>query len=87
MNTLKQKRNNINGLDQIITINPKIQGGVPVIANSRVRVVDVVFLYKKKNISPEDIAIKYYTYLSLYQINKSIQWYELNHNKYEGLDL
>lgn len=70
-----------------VIIDPKIKGGVPVIKGTRVPVRSIVFLYYKKQVSPEEIAIKYYTYVSLYQIKNAIKWYELNKNNYEGLDL
>lgn len=81
MNILKRKNN------LVVSIDPNVHGGTPVISNTRVPVIDIVYLYKKKKISPEEIALKYYSYLSFYQITKSIEWYELNYLNYEGLDL
>lgn len=72
---------------QIVSINSKVQGGTPCIAGTRVPVVEVVYLNKKKGLSPEIIATKHYIQLSLYQIQKAIEWYEHNKGRYGKLDL
>lgn len=72
---------------QIVSINNKIQGGTPCISGTRVPVVEVVYLNKKKGLSPEEIATKHYIQLSLYQIQKALAWYERNKGRYGELDL
>lgn len=71
----------------IVSINKKIQAGVPVVSGTRIPVKKVAYLNKKLKKSPAIIAVKYYTQLSVDQISEALLWYELNKGKYVGLDL
>lgn len=72
---------------QIVSINKNIQGGVPCIAGTRIPVSEVIYLYKRKKISPEEIVTKHYIQLSLYQVNKIVEWYKQNKSRYVDLDI
>jgi uncharacterized protein (DUF433 family) len=70
-----------------VSINPKIQGGIPCVLGTRIPVVKVAYLYFKKNISLKKIVSEYYLTLSIYQLRQAIEWYEKNRGRYDGLDV
>ncbi len=65
-----------------VKIDKDIRGGTPCVAGTRIPVENIVFLYKKKKVSPYTIALKYYTQISVDQVKKTIEWFNENKNKY-----
>ncbi len=55
-------------------INPKICNGSPVVAGSRVRIVDVAIEYEYLNRSPDEI-INAHPHLKLEQIHDALSYY------------
>jgi uncharacterized protein (DUF433 family) len=60
-----------------IEINPKICNGSPVIAGTRVRVVDVAIEYEYLNCSPDEI-INAHPHLKLEQVHDALSYYYEN---------
>jgi len=60
-----------------VAINPKICGGSPVIAGTRVRIVDVVIEYEYLNRSPDEI-INAHPHLKLEQVHDALSYYYEN---------
>ena len=67
---------------EAVFIDKSIKGGVPVVSGTRIPVIRVVYLNKKKKISPSVIALKYYTQVSLDQINAVLEWFDKNKTRY-----
>ena len=61
---------------KIVSINKKIKGGSPCVIGTRITVKSILYLYKKKEISPSIIASNYYPQLNENQVDKVIKWYE-----------
>jgi len=57
-----------------VEINPKICNGSPVVAGSRVRIVDVAIEYEYLNRSPDEI-INAHPHLKLEQIHDALSYY------------
>lgn len=70
----------------VVTINPKIKGGTPVVSGTRIPVRAIAYLHKELKKSPIVIATKYYTQLSVDQIREVLTWFEKNANRYGGMD-
>lgn len=70
-------------MGEAVKIDKNIRGGIPCVAGTRIPVTKIIYLNKKKRISPTTIAIKYYTQISVDQIRKVIDWFENNKEKYE----
>jgi len=68
--------------DGAVLIDKSIKGGIPVVAGTRIPVQRVVYLLKKKKISPSTIALKYYTQVSIDQISAVLEWFEKNKTRY-----
>ncbi len=60
-----------------IAVNPKICGGSPVIAGTRVRVLDVAVEYEYLDQSPDEI-ISDHPFLKLEQIHDALSYYYEN---------
>lgn len=59
---------------KIISINSKIHGGYPCVAGTRIPINALMFLIRKKNLSPEEISKKYYTQLLVETIKEVIKY-------------
>ncbi len=71
---------------QIVSIDKKVQSGVPVIKGTRIPVRSVVYLAIEKKISPKNIATDYYKALTAELVKEVVKWYEKNKDTYGGLD-
>jgi uncharacterized protein (DUF433 family) len=60
-----------------VEINPKICGGSPVIAGTRIRIVDVTIEYEYLNRAPDEI-INAHPHLKLEQIHDVLSYYYEN---------
>ena len=60
-----------------VAVNPKICGGSPVVAGTRVRVVDIAVEYEYLNQSPDEI-ISAHPHLKLEQIHDALSFYYEN---------
>jgi uncharacterized protein (DUF433 family) len=60
-----------------VAVNPKICGGSPVVAGTRVRVVDIAVEYEYLNQSPDEI-INAHPHLKLEQIHDALSYYYEN---------
>lgn len=60
----------------------EIRGGTPCLAGTRIPIQKVAYLYKVKKIPLPEIALKYYTQLSIDQIKQAIEWFDSNKEKY-----
>jgi uncharacterized protein (DUF433 family) len=60
-----------------VSIDPKICNGNPVIAGTRIRIVDVVIEYEYLNRSPDEI-ISAHPHLKLEQIHDALSYYYEN---------
>lgn len=65
-----------------VNISKNIRGGIPCVTGTRIPVENIVYLNKKKRISPNVIALKYYTQVSIDQVKDVLRWFENNKNKY-----
>ena len=70
------------GIETMITTQPGIHGGRPIISGTGVTVQRIAVLYKNGN-SPEEIARKI-EHLSLAQIHSAIAYYHLNREAIEA---
>lgn len=62
-------------IDVILT-DPDIRGGQPIIADTTLRVTDVVAYYLHAGLTPEDLAVAFR--LSLGQVHAALAYYFLN---------
>ena len=60
-----------------VDINPKISGGSPVIAGTRIRIVDVAIEYEYLNRTPDKI-INTHPHLKLEQVHDALSFYYEN---------
>jgi uncharacterized protein (DUF433 family) len=60
-----------------VSINPKICNGNPVVAGTRIRIVDIVIEYEYLNRSPDEI-ISEHPHLKLEQIHDALSYYYEN---------
>jgi uncharacterized protein (DUF433 family) len=60
-----------------VGINPKICGGSPVIAGTRIRIVDVAIEYEYLNRTPDEI-INAHPHLRLEQVHDALSYYYEN---------
>lgn len=67
---------------EAVTVDKSIRGGIPVVAGTRIPVIRVVYLNKKKKFSPSTIALKYYTQVSIDQIYAVLEWFDKNKTRY-----
>jgi uncharacterized protein (DUF433 family) len=65
-----------------VSVNPKICGGSPVVARTRVRVVDIVVEYEYLNQSPDEI-INAHPHLKLEQIHDALSYYYENRAEFD----
>ena len=63
-----------------VSINPKICNGSPVIAGTRIRIVDIVIEYEYLNRSPDEIIVAH-PHLKLEQIHDALSYYYENRAK------
>ena len=60
-----------------VSVNPKVCGGSPVVAGTRVRVVDVALEYEYLNHSPDEI-VNAHPHLKLEQVHDALSYYYEN---------
>jgi len=60
-----------------VEVNPKISNGAPVIAGTRIRVVDIATEYEYMNHTPDEI-INAHTHLKLEQVHEALSYYYEN---------
>ncbi len=60
-----------------VSINPQICGGSPVVAGTRVRIVDIALEYEYLNCSPDEI-INAHPHLKLEQVHDALSYYYEN---------
>ena len=60
-----------------VAINPKICNGSPVVAGTRVRIVDIVIAYEYFDCDPDEI-IGTYPHLKLEQVHDALSYYYEN---------
>jgi uncharacterized protein (DUF433 family) len=65
-----------------VSVNHKIQGGAPCLTGTRIPVSDVVYLVRKKSISPKLLVTEYFTQLSLDQVRAALDWFDKSGKKY-----
>lgn len=68
--------------NKYIVKNKAIQNGTPVIAGTRIPVIDIVSLVDEQKISPKEIVTKYFTHISLDQVNGALKWHNSQKNRY-----
>jgi uncharacterized protein (DUF433 family) len=60
-----------------VLVNPKISGGSPVVAGTRVRIVDIAVEYEYLNCSPDEIVTAH-PQLKLEQVHDALSFYYEN---------
>ena len=63
-----------------VSVDPKVCGGSPVVAGTRVRVVDIAIEYECLNRSPDEI-ISAHPHLKLEQVHDALSYYYENRSE------